>query len=234
MFKNGNVIVSGLRGTGKDMLIGNVIARRRQPYISNVDYSAKKCVFLPLNLDLINLQNNFENLINGTILPYKYVYPEKADIYISDAGVYFPSQHFTKLNVRYEGLSMFQALSRQLGQCNFHVNTQNLNRVWDKMREQSDTYILCNWCKVFGKLVFQKVTIYERSDSCIQRLKPNRVHRPLIMKKELKMTYEMQHQEFLNKYGSIKCYLLIYFNKSKYDTRIFKKILKGDKNETTN
>ena len=34
MFKKGSVCVSGLRGTGKDVIMGNVIARRKKPYIS--------------------------------------------------------------------------------------------------------------------------------------------------------------------------------------------------------
>ena len=41
LFENGNVNVTGLRGTGKDVLFSNVIARRKSKYISNVDYNCK-------------------------------------------------------------------------------------------------------------------------------------------------------------------------------------------------
>ena len=36
-FKRGNVCVTGLRGTGKDLLMGNVIARRKKNYVSNLN-----------------------------------------------------------------------------------------------------------------------------------------------------------------------------------------------------
>ena len=34
LFKRGNVCVTGLRGTGKDLLMSNVVVRRKKPYIS--------------------------------------------------------------------------------------------------------------------------------------------------------------------------------------------------------
>ncbi len=225
MFKSGNVCVTGLRGTGKDMLIANVIARRKSSYVSNFDYKVKDSSYHSLEMHLLDTGNSFLDFITNDIKPYKYPYPEKADIYISDCGVYFPSQNYVYLNNKFGGVYTFQCLSRQLAQVNVHLNTQNLNRVWDKLREQSDQYILCLKCIVIGKLVFQKIRIYERADSCQNRIAPNRVRRPLLMKKELKMTYEMQHQKFLNDYGSIKNKLLIYFNKSNYDTRYFKQLL---------
>lgn len=227
MFNNGNVCVTGLRGTGKDMLIANVIARRKSPYVSNFNYKCNKSQFHPLIMSNLDTKNSFLNFIENNVNPFSYAYPENADIYISDCGVYFPSQNFDFLNKHYGGIYTFQCLSRQIANVNVHLNTQNLNRVWDKLREQSDQYILCLSCKVIGKLVFQKIRIYERADSCQARIPPNRVKRPLIMQKELKMTYEMQHQNFLNQYGFIKTKFLIYFNKSHYDTRFFKTYLKG-------
>ena len=52
LFKKGNVSICGLRGTGKDMLTANVIARRKRPYISNIDYNikCKKATFNDLKL----------------------------------------------------------------------------------------------------------------------------------------------------------------------------------------
>lgn len=46
-FEDGNVCVIGLRGRGKDMLQGNVIVRRKKPYISNTDYGE---IFTPWSL----------------------------------------------------------------------------------------------------------------------------------------------------------------------------------------
>ena len=38
-FDVGNVAVVGLRGRGKDVLFGNVIARSKHSYVSNLDYT---------------------------------------------------------------------------------------------------------------------------------------------------------------------------------------------------
>lgn len=54
-FKRGNVSVCGLRGRGKDMLMANVVVRRRKPYVSNVDYGGE---FIRFDPNLINLSGN--------------------------------------------------------------------------------------------------------------------------------------------------------------------------------
>lgn len=38
IFNSGSVQVSGCKGTGKDVLFGNVIRRQKKPYISNLNY----------------------------------------------------------------------------------------------------------------------------------------------------------------------------------------------------
>lgn len=230
-FKQGNTCVVGLRGRGKDMLIANVIARRKMAYISNVDYHCQYSEYMPLDLSKLDTGNDYTNFLSQKVKKYIYPYPEGLDIYISDTGIYFPSQYNGELNKQCKSLPVFMALSRQLGQCNVHTNCQNLNRVWDKIREQSDLYIMCNSCKVlFKKIVVQRITIYDKADSCQNRVKPfkplripltNRGgQRPVIRAKndELKRSFDERN-------GKVKSYLLIYVNKSKYDTRIFKSML---------
>ena len=92
LFKSGNVLVCGLRGTGKDMLLSNVVARRKSPYVSNIDYRCKSSEFISLDLNSLDIKNTYKNFVSGEVVPYSYPYPERSDIYISDAGVYFPSQ----------------------------------------------------------------------------------------------------------------------------------------------
>lgn len=241
LFESGNCCVCGLRGTGKDMLTANVIARRKTAYISNMDYKAysKRCfkkVYSPcidLQLDSLNIGNSYRNLISGDIVNYNYPYPDKVDIYISDCGVYFPSQYCSQLNKEYESMPMFQALSRHFGDCNFHVNVQNLNRVWDKIREQSDIYIRCLSCKVlFGHFVVQKVIIYDNYNACVNRVEPFKaVPVPLLGKnKDLIRAQNVQRKtDFVERNGSVKSATLIYKNNSLYDTRLFKKIFQGGK-----
>lgn len=235
LFKKGNIIVTGLRGTGKDMLFANVIARDKKPYISNINYRVRSA-YIPLNLKKLDLPLKYDSFITGDFIPYDYPYPEKSDIYISDAGVYFPSQHQGQLVRDYVGVPYFQALSRHLGDSNFHCNVQNLNRLWDKIREQSDIYIRCLSCKVIGKLVIQSVIIYDKYDSCLNRVEPYvHIKTPLLgnsqSRAEFRSKDELAYREFKERNGSVKKYSFAYFNKSKYDTRLFKSLLGGDFNE---
>lgn len=221
LFKQGNVSVCGLRGAGKDMLFANVVARRKKPYVSNTNYGGKWISFQPFALDC---RNTYENFIAGTLNRYTYPYEDGTDFYIADGGVYFPSQYQGELCKRYGYLSTFMALSRHLGDCNVHYNVQNLNRMWDKIREQSDTYIRCCSCKVFLGIVFQKVIIYEKYESAVNRVPPFRLRRPWINPTRLQ-TWEVQKQNYDIAHGSVKPRLLIYRNRSKYNTRVFKEML---------
>lgn len=231
LFRDGNVCVTGLRGTGKDMLMANVAVRRNIPYLSNVSYDTNA---LPLKHSDLSLGgNSFKNLYEGTVIPYDVAYPDGTDVYISDVGVYYPSQECSYLDRNCKGLPLYMALSRHLLQGNVHLNVQNLERAWTKIREQSDTYIRCEWCKVIGKLVMQVVTIYERPDSCQLRVPPNPYRPPLFCGREARAMWDIKALDYRVQHGEIHRYLLIYFNRSTYDTRIFKKILKGGSNEAT-
>ena len=227
LFKDGNCIVYGLRGSGKDMLTSNVVVRRKLPYVSNVDYGAD---FLPLELDKLDCgKNTYLDFINHTIKPYSFPYVHGTDIYISDGGVYFPAQYVSDLNKRFAFFPTFFALSRHLGLCNVHVNVQSLNRVWDKIREQSDTYILCRKCIVlFHKIVFQWVTVYDFYDSAVMKRPAFSLRPKLLSSKEEKENIRMQKVLYDCNYGHIRPMFLCYFNKSSYDTRIFKSMLNGD------
>lgn len=223
LFNSGNVCVCGLRGRGKDMLFSNVAIRRKLPYVSNTDYGGKHIPFNPLEYNCGG--NTYENFLSNNLSFYKYPHGDGVDIYISDAGIYFPAQYCKELNRRYGYISTFMAISRHLGECNVHFNVQNLNRVWDKIREQSDIYIMCNWCKVlFGKIVIQRVTIYENYDSAVNRVPPYRAPR-VHMNSDRRFSLGLDKQKYRIQHGSIKSRLLIYWNMSNYDTRIFKKML---------
>lgn len=225
LFQSGNVCVCGLRGRGKDMLMSNVAIRRNMPYISNVDYGGTWAKFFPSDFDCG--MNTYGNFLNNNIQPYIYPFPDGTDLYISDAGVYFPAQNCKELNKHFGYFSTFWALSRHLGECNVHFNSQNLNRVWDKIREQSDIYIMCNWCRVlFGRFVIQRVTIYEKYQSAVDRVPPYKLPR-LRMNADRKCNVAMEKQRYRTTYGDIKCRTLFYRNRSSYDTRIFKTILEG-------
>lgn len=228
MFENGNVCVTGLRGTGKDMLTSNVVVRRPATYVSNVDYGGD---FRPFQYKDFNCGGNtYHNFINGTVKYYEFPYPDGTDLYLSDVGVYFPSQYCNELNRDYKQMPIYMALSRHLAAGNVHFNVQNLNRAWDKIREQSDQYILCRWCIVWCGWVLQKVRIYELYDSCLRRVPPFRVSMPLLSA-ERRAQWKLEKERYEQSYGVVEERLLLYRNKSTYDTRVFKTIMKEGKKD---
>lgn len=223
-FENESVCVVGKKGRGKDMLMSNVVMRRKLPYVANINYGGS---YLPLDLQAIACGGNtYKDFLNGTVKPYTYPYADGTDFYISDIGVYFPSQYCNELNRDYKQIPVFMALSRQLGLASIHFNCQALNRAWDKLREHSDCYILCRSCKVlFGKLVIQKVRIYDKYESALNAIPPYRVHIPLRAGKEATMNAKIERERYYCMNGEIQSGTLIYWNKSNYDTRAFKKML---------
>lgn len=235
-FDKGNVCVFGLRGTGKDLLFANVVCKRKKPYISNFDYKTKS-FYQTLDFDKLNCgENTYKNMINNDINYYDFTdyYINGSDIFLSDAGIYFPSQYNGELNSKYKYLPTYFALSRQLSENNFHFNAQNLNRVWDKIREQSDIYIMCRRT-IYIPIPFTKCGIvlllwryYDKYQSAVDRVRPCRVRVPLFNKK-VKQDSKIYLDRFFNDHGTIKNHFTIFINKSRYDTYHFKKLFKGGK-----
>lgn len=226
MFERGAVSVCGMRGSGKDLLTANVVVRRKKPYVSNIDYGGQ---YMPFNYRLIDCgMNTYKQLLENECNKYDFPYCDGADIYLSDCGIYFPSQYCSNLNKDYPYLPTFMALSRQLGECNVHTNAQNLNRVWDKIREQSDTYIMTLRCLYIPlvKFVIMKIRIYENYDSAAARVRPCRVRVPLLnpTRRQNALLYK---DDFINRHGEITEHFLFFRNKSKYNTRYFKTLLEG-------
>lgn len=227
LFKHYSVQVAGMRGRGKDMLFANVIARRNEPYVSNTDYGGQ---FIPFDYDKIDIGlNTYKNFIEGNVNFYEWPYDEGVDVYLSDIGVYFPAQYCNELNKLYPQMATFQALVRHCSNGGFHCNSQTPNRVWLQIREQYDKFLLCNFCKVFfGKLVIQKITLYDRYESFEKRAPVFPLKKP-IFNAERRFQWEMQYANYLIAHGEIKSHWLIYFNKSNYNTRLFKEMLRNGK-----
>lgn len=233
------VSVSGMVGSGKDLLTANVIERRKLPHISNCPYNK---LTMPYKYEELNCgENTYKEFIRGTLNKYNYPYFDGCDIYLSDCGIYFPSQYCNELNREYKNLPTFMALTRQLGECHVHFNAQNINRVWDKIREMSDIYYYSRWVKLIKlpfikkNVVIQLLTRYEFVESCIKRIKPCRIKMPLLAKQDTKNQILMYKDNFTNLHGSVRNRLLIYINKAEYDSRFFKTMLKlgkeAEKNE---
>lgn len=229
IFADKSTIVYGARGSGKDLLMSNVTAYRNLPYCSNMNYGEKsKNVPLWYPFDPIYIKlggNKYSNFVRNQLIPYSYPLPDKVDYYISDAGVYFPSHEDSKLDKDFPEIPMFQALVRHLGDCNFHCNIQALDRLWKKIREQAECYILCISCKVSkrGK-VTQKLRIYDRYQSALDKVEPLKVSMPLLGK-GVKTDIKLSRARFKAQYGNIIDITVRYKNKASYDSRRFKKVL---------
>lgn len=227
LFARYSIAVSGSKGSGKDLVIANVIARRRLPYVSNMDYVCKHAKHYPFEYDKINVSGNtYKDFIHGSVKPYVYPYPDKTDVYISDAGIYFPSQYSGLLDRDYKELATFEAILRHVGNARLHYNCQAQDRVWNKIREQCDYFIRCRRSFVlFGKLCITFCTTYDKASSAQDRVRPCRVRVPLLGNKVARMQARVYTDQFYNTYGEVKDRILIYWNKSKYNTRHFKEML---------
>lgn len=225
-YEKHSVACTGMKGSGKDMLTTNVIARRKLPYCSNVPCGGD---FYPLDFRKILPKDSWRNFLLGLVHPYAFPLPEYCDIYLSDAGVYLPAQYCNEINKEYPTMATYLAISRHLNNGKFHFNCQNLNRVYDKIREMCDVYLFSEWCKVFfGKIVFQSVIIYDKAESCQARIRPPRVTRKgLVPSREAETQREIYLDNFYNSHGRVERVFLVYINKSQYDTRYFKSLLGG-------
>lgn len=228
LFESGGVSVFGTMGSGKDVLTGNVIARRNQPYISNMDYGGER---IPLDFKELSFGGNtYKEFISGKVKYYKWPHRDKIDVYLSDSGILLPAQYSNQLDKEFPFLTVTPALIRQIADGRFHTNTQALARTWNKFREQSDIYILCKWiCKPliqhFG-IVLQHVYIYERYDSAEKKVPPFPLSKP-IFNADRRFQWEMQYTNYLISHGKIESGLLLYRNKSKHNSRYFKELMEN-------
>lgn len=221
-FENGNVIVSGRKGYGKDILFQSVINWRKKPYHSNLDYGGNFNRFDIKQLELT--PNTYHNFIQGEIaICDKNKAFEKSDIYISDGGVYLPSQADYILHKTYPSLPITYALNRHLYNNGIHVNAQRIERIWKSLREQADYFILMR--KRPLKLPFFLVcytTEYDRYESARKELQP--------MNNTLFNKYSKAERDlFRANNGFVKNGLLIIRKSSlKYDSRAFHHIIFGE------
>lgn len=218
-FKDNNVIVFGRKGKGKDLLFQYVInKRKREKYSANISYGHK---WQELKLkDLSLYPNTFEDLLNENIqkLP-KQPFEDKQDIYISDAGNYFPSQYDYLLHKHYKSAPLYYSLCRHISNNNIHCNAQNLERIWKALREQADTYIWVNKRKkvFFGFCLRVDYIIYDKYETARNEVRPLKTG----IRKTLKDQKKIQEsQSGLCKAG----HFYIRKGKIKYNTRAFRDI----------
>jgi len=169
-FSRCNVIVYGKKGTGKDLIFAHVIDLRGQLHYANMAYDC--------NTDVITLNevsvgdNTYAEVIADNVIKITAAFELGCDIYISDAGIYLPSQYHKDLDKHYKSMPLLYATSRQLYCNNIHANVQNLGRLWDKLREQADSYIRCRETTERGKYLYVRLISYEEYNAAARNLLP--------------------------------------------------------------
>lgn len=228
-FIKGNVIVAGKKGKGKDLFFNYVINARKSRCKSNIQYNEKFCK--KTELDYLTLKDKngkqlqYSDFLDGTFEPIEKSIEESCDYYISDAGVFLPSQFQAELCKKYPSLPITYALSRHLAQMNIHANCQTLNRLWDKLREQGDSYFILRKTIKIPFFMIQKMTYYDDYNRALSNLRPFHSNR-LLSSKENKALAE----NFRATNGLIMDLWLIQPRiKIKYDTREFHNQIYGKK-----
>ena len=224
-FERANVIVSGHKGSGKDLLFQYVISKRKKPHYSNIRYNEQTEVKDPkaFNID----PNTYRNFLDGNVIQIPKHLKEEMDYYLSDGGIFMPSTYQSDLVKIYPSLPLMYAIQRHLLNSNFHCNVQNLQRLWDKIREQADYYFWCCQSIRIGKRTFiQKLRYYENYEAAKANVLPFKVNRFLLMfndKRQLALQHQFQAQN-----GNVRyVWILNHLPKDHYDTRHFHKVVYG-------
>ena len=240
-FRDGNCIIFGKKGTGKDIITNKVINVRKEPCYANIPYNKEYCS--EKDIEEFSVEpNTFEDILENKVKRIEKKNKENCDYYISDGGIFLPSQYSNRLIKDYPSLPIYYALSRHLTNSNIHINTQYLGRVWDKLREQSAYYVRSiktrkflvfkynpdkekqsaldrfkiYITKHFGFLVTEFI-IYDNYASAMSELRPYKAT-GLVTHNESRANKE----DFEAKHGSVKRYFIAQFVKHiYYDTRHF-------------
>lgn len=224
LFTHGNVIVSGMKGRGKDFAFCVVVNTRKKNYISNVQYSDPRKRYQRFDLDLKVWElsgNTYVDMVSGEVKKYVYPYPDGIDYYISDASLYFPAAYFNELVKRYKSAPLFQSLSRQLGDCAVHCNCQVQTQLWDKIRLHSDTFVVMKGCShVFGKLFYLRALAYDNAESAEKQINLPRFG--------LGKNARLSASNFEIAHGRIRRYRFFVRLPYNYDSRRFKRILENN------
>lgn len=222
MFRKGNVIVAGHKGRGKDLLFQYVISRREKSgeiHAANIRYTPQTKIRSISYYELSN--NSLKNFISGNYETESKIFTQKEDFYISDGGVHLPSHETKRLDRDYPTLPTVYALSRHLGQFNIHANTQAYERLWNKLREQADYCITCERCRVIGRLVFQRIIVYDRPQSAFEYVLPYKINKSIFHPFASRES-RARADEFNARYGYVRRYFFWWIMPKKhYDTRAF-------------
>jgi hypothetical protein len=195
---NSNVIIEGKMGSGKDLLMSH-IAYLQGFHYANIRYNGNTEV-RPLS-DLSLGDNTFDDFVNDNIRKIPPTFEEHTLFLVSDAGIYFPSQYDKLLDKLYPSAPLFAALCRQLYEMRVIYNTQNVERLWKKLREQCDEFFHVVGHRKYEDYILVKTIYYSNYEQCKNGVLPE----------DNKKHYDCKY-----------VYFKVYKNELEYDTRAFK------------
>lgn len=228
--REGNCIIFGPKGAGKDCLNNKGINARKEQCYANIPYNKEYCTERDIRKFSV-YPNTYKDILNNTIKVIDKENKENCDMYISDGGIILPSQYSSDLVKNYPSLPIYYALSRHLTNSNIHINTQYLGRVWDKLREQAEFFIRAVHTKKiaikiknkeYGFLITDFI-IYDNYQSALSKLNPF----------DNKRLFEgaegaAARADFQAKHGNIKAYKVIQrISHVYYDSRHYHKDFYG-------
>lgn len=221
-FVEGNVIVSGRKRYGKDILFQYVIKKRDDQYFANYSYGGDYNHIDAKELELT--PNTYNEFIKGEVVKLKKDDRlEGKDIYFSDGGIIFPSQADSTLHKYYPSLPITYALTGHLWNNGIHVNTQRLERLWKALREQADYFVLIRKRRLilpFFIVVF--TTEYEKYESAKQELSPLGSRLFNKYSKAEMDKYKAEHGFIKNGFILVPKWII------KYNTRAYHEIIFGE------
>ena len=222
IFNNHKTETFGFQGTGKDLLASHVIRLIGRPHYGNIRYDDNTMLF-----DLKDLNaggNTFIDLINGTLNKFPRKFAEGCHKYISDCGIYLPSQYHKELEELYPGMPVEFALHRQLYDAQIHINSQDIDRPWTKLTEQVDAFINTLSVRRAGEYLYVRYVYYNKYDSARRRLLP--------LPHTKGSGGERDAAQFYATYGDISEHeIRVHIRDIEYDTRYFKNVFFLDEEE---
>lgn len=126
VFRSGNVLTAGTKGSGKDMVFSLVIRRRSKDgeiHAANIKYQHDTTVRAIRYYSLEN--NSRKNFVNDKFDVETKHFTEREDYYISEAGLALPAHQNRQLEKDYPTFPIVYALSRHLWEGNIHANAQS-------------------------------------------------------------------------------------------------------------
>lgn len=214
LFENENVMVYGKKGSGKDLLFALAVYLRGEKHYSNIYYD-ENTEIRPLS-DLNCGGNTYEDFVSGNVKKFDPVFESGYDFYISDGGIYLGCQYNKELNQKYPEMPVLFALSRHLYDMRIHINSQALNRPWDKLREQQSAFIHTLTTTDCGDCLVVSAISYTRYESALECLPPPQKDD----KYETMRFGQIREHKFLIRKEWIT-----------YDTRHFRSLLINEENE---